>query len=249
MKKILVTGGSKGIGKELVKDFTRKGHQVFFTYHHSKESSEQIVAGLKSEGFNHVEAFQCDMGNENEVKKIFKIHKESLQNLDVLINNAGIRDSKINGSPKPFLLTSSNEWWEVMYNNVNGVINASRAVIPSMIKNRKGRIINITSLAGIKGNPGQSAYAASKAAITSFSKSLAKEIGGFGITINCLAPGFIETEMTEGLSDAYIQGRVGHSLLKRMGQTGEISNMVMYLALEAPEFFVNQEIVIDGGIN
>ena len=110
-------------------------------------------------------------------------------------------------------------------------------------------ILNITSLAGIKGNPGQSAYASSKAAITCFSKSLAKEVSSFGITINCLAPGFIETEMTEDLPEKYLKGRVGNSLLKRMGTTSEISNMVSYLALDAPKFFVNQELVVDGGIN
>ena len=110
-------------------------------------------------------------------------------------------------------------------------------------------ILNITSLAGIKGNPGQSAYASSKAAITCFSKSLAKEVSSFGITINCLAPGFIETEMTEDLPEKYLEGRIGNSLLKRMGTIEEVANMVSYLTLEAPSFFVNQELVLDGGIN
>lgn len=248
MKNIFITGGSKGIGKELVKDFARKGHQVVFTYHYSKEKSEKIVEELKEEGHDHVYAYQCDMGDEKKVKQLFKENKEVLQGVDVLINNAGIRDSKVSGSPKPFIMTSSNEWWDVMYNNMNGVMNTTRAVLPGMIKKKKGKILNITSLAGIKGNPGQSAYASSKAAITCFSKSLAKEISNFGITVNCLAPGFVETEMTEDLPEKYVKARVGNSLLKRMGKTEEIANMVSYLALEAPDFFVNQEVVIDGGI-
>jgi 3-oxoacyl-[acyl-carrier protein] reductase len=249
MKTIFITGGSKGIGKELVRDFSKKGHKVIFTYHFSKDKSEKIVQELKDEGYNNTQAFQCNMEDEQEVKTLFKTQKQSLKEVDVLINNAGIRDSKISGSPKPFLMTSSNEWWDVMHNNINGVINTSRAVLPSMIKNKSGRILNITSLAGIKGNPGQSAYASSKAAITCFSKSLAKEVSSFGIIINCLAPGFIETEMTEDLPEKYLKGRVGNILLKRMGTTSEISNMVSYLALDAPKFFVNQELVVDGGIN
>jgi NAD(P)-dependent dehydrogenase (short-subunit alcohol dehydrogenase family) len=248
MKKILITGGSKGIGKQLVCEFAKKNHQVIFTYFSSVEKAEKLVAELNYLGFNQVSAFQCDMGDEKQVKDLFRNNKELFSNIDVLINNAGIRDSKLNGSPKPFLMTSSSEWWEVMHNNVNSVINCTRNVLPSMIKNKSGRIINITSLAGIKGNPGQSAYASSKAAITSFSKSLAKEVCSLGITINCLAPGFIETEMVENLSDKYIEARVGKSLLKRMGTTEEIANIVFYLALEAPDFLVNQEIVIDGGI-
>ena len=249
MKNIFITGGSKGIGKELVRAFTGKGHRVFFTYQYSVAGAEALVAALKAEGFDHVTAFKCDMGNEEEVKQLFKMHREELKEIDVLVNNAGIRDSKLNANPKPFIMTTSKEWWEVMHNNINGVMNTCRAVLPAMIKKRNGRIINVTSLAGIKGNPGQSAYASSKAAINCFSKSLSKEVGSMGITINCVAPGFIETEMVENLPDKYITDRVGHSLLKRLGTTGEISNLITYLALEAPGFLVNQEIIIDGGMN
>lgn len=249
MKNIFITGGSKGIGKELVKTFARLGHQVVFTYQYSAESAQKIVDELHAEGFPNVYTFKCDMGNEAEVKALFKGNKEILKDVDVLINNAGIRDSKLNANPKPFLMTSSAEWWEVMHNNVNGVMNTSRAVLPSMIKRKNGRIINVTSLAGIKGNPGQSAYAASKAAINCFSKSLSKEVKGMGIIINCVAPGFIETDMVDNLPDQYVSNRVGNSLLKRMGTTDEISNFISYLALECPEFLINQEIVIDGGMN
>jgi 3-oxoacyl-[acyl-carrier protein] reductase len=249
MKTIFITGGSKGIGKDLVKTFVHLGHQVIFTYQYSAANAQKIVEELHAAGYPHVAAFKCDMGDEAEVKALFRENKELLKEVDVLINNAGIRDSKLSANPKPFIMTSSKEWWEVMYNNMNGVINTCRAVLPSMIKRKAGRIINVTSLAGIKGNPGQSAYASSKAAITCFSRSLAKEVRGMGITINCVAPGFIETEMVENLPDTYVTGRVGNSLLKRMGTTDEISNLISYLALESPAFLINQEIVIDGGMN
>ncbi len=249
MKTILITGGSKGIGKELVKAFVQKGTYVIFTYQFSAESAQNLVATLNASGYLNVTAFKCDMGNEDEVKSLFRNNKEILKDVDVLINNAGIRDSKSSANPKPFIMTSSKEWWEVMYNNMNGVINFCRAVLPGMIRKKNGRIINVTSLSGIKGNPGQSAYASSKAAINCFSKSLSKEVGGMGITINCVAPGFIETDMVENISDKYVASRMNSSLLKRMGTTDEISNLITYLALEAPSYLVNQEIVIDGGIN
>ena len=244
MKTILITGGSKGIGKELVKTITKKGHDVFFTYRYSKEQSDKIVEELNAEGYQNVQALQCDMSDESAVKRLFKENKEALQSVNILINNAGILAS----TPKPFLMTPANEWWEVMHNNINGVINTSRAVLPLMIKQKSGRILNITSLSGINGNPGQSAYASSKAAISCFSKSLIKEVSKFRIIINCLAPGFVETEMTEGLSEKYVEERFGRSLVKRMATTKEIANMVSYLVLDAPDFFINQEVVLDGGV-
>lgn len=248
MKKILITGGSKGIGKDLVKHFCEKGHDVFFTYQSSKENAEKLIEEVSKNATGKVVGYQCDMSNEKDVKQMFMSDKEFFKDLDVLINNAGIRDSKSSKSPKPFIMTSSTEWWEVMNNNVNCVINPTRAILPYMIKKRAGRIINITSISGIKGNPGQSAYASSKAAITCFSKSLNKEIAGLGITINCVAPSFIETDMTENISDKYVEQRLQSTLLKRMGRKDEMSNLVSYLALEAPDFLINQEIIIDGGI-
>ena len=244
MKTILVSGGSRGIGKETVKDLTRKGHKVFFTYRYSKEQSEKIIEELNSEGYQNVEAFQCDMGSESDVKQLFKNNKEVLQTIDILINNAGARDKK----SKLFLMTSSNEWRELMHNNVNIVINATRAVLPSMIKQRSGKILNITSLSGIIGTTGQTAYSSSKAAIACFSKALAKEVSKFGIIINCLAPGFVETEMTEDLSEKYLEGKFKNGLIKRIGTAEEIANMISYLAVDAPDFFINQEVVIDGGL-
>ncbi|QDP85571.1 SDR family NAD(P)-dependent oxidoreductase [Chryseobacterium sp. SNU WT5] len=249
MKNILITGGSKGIGRDLVIKFHNLGHNVIFTYLNSEQSANELVDQLMlSNSRGTVTAIRCDTSSVDQVSSAVTLHKEFFKNLDVLVNNAGVKDSKNSKKAKPFLLTSYDEWWEVMHNNVNCVIVPTKRLLPFMIKNKRGRIINITSVSGIKGNPGQSAYAASKAAITNFSKSINKELSGLGIIVNCVAPSFIETEMTENIPDAYVTQRLQSTLLKRMGRVEEMSNLISYLAFEAPDFLINQEIVFDGGI-
>ncbi|MBC5641839.1 SDR family NAD(P)-dependent oxidoreductase [Parabacteroides sp. BX2] len=244
MKNIFITGGSRGIGKELVYKFANTGNNVFFTYNSSEADANKIVTDLQSTSRISVYAIKCDLSEENEVKRIFKENKSILSNIDILINNAGITGS----SAKQFMLTGSQEWWKVMHTNLGSVLNCTRAILPIMLRNKHGRIINVTSLSGIKGNPGQSAYSASKSAISAFSKSLSKELKGSGIVINCLAPGFIETEMTSNAPAAYYNSRLENSILQRMGTTKEIANIIHYLAIEAPSYLINQEILIDGGI-
>jgi 3-oxoacyl-[acyl-carrier protein] reductase len=250
MNKVLISGGSNGIGKQLVIDFVKRGVETIFTYKNSKDKAQQLVNNLNFEGYSNVHMFKCDMNREEDVKKLFTDNKSLFKNIDILVNSAGIRDPKLNeGNPKLFIMTTNEDWWYVVHNNVNSVINTCREVLPGMLRLKKGRIINITSLAGIIGNPGQSAYAASKAAIASFSKSLSKEVSSFGISINCVAPGFIDTEMMKGLPKDYLDSRIGDSLLKRMGTPEEVSNLVVYLALNAPMYLLKQEIVIDGGLS
>ena len=244
MKNIFITGGSKGLGKELVYKFAHTDNIVFFTYNHSENDAKKIIADLQSQSDISIYAFKCDLSDENEVRKMFKENKERLSHIDILINNAGITGN----TAKQFMLTSSSEWWKVMHNNLGSVLNCTRNVLPIMLRNKRGRIINITSLSGIKGNPGQSAYAASKAAISVFSKSLSKELRGSGIIINCLAPGFIKTEMTSNIPTTYYKSRLENSILGRMGKVEEIAEMVHFLAIDAPDYLINQEILIDGGI-
>ena len=221
MNHVLITGGSRGIGKELVGLFARNGFKVSFIYNRSATAAEAIVKQLQEEGFQ-VFAHQCDIADEAAVKALFKANKEELSDVDVLINNAGIV-----GTARPFLLTTGKDWWEIVHNNIGGVL---------------------TSLSGLKGNPGMSAYASSKAAISAFSKSLSKELKGTGIIINCVAPGFIATDMTKDVTDAYYQQRMSNSVAQRMGTTEEAANLILYLAKDAPAYLVNQEIVLDGGI-
>ena len=180
MNHVLITGGSRGIGKELVGLFARNGFKVSFIYNRSATAAEAIVKQLQEEGFQ-VFAHQCDIADEAAVKALFKANKEELSDVDVLINNAGIV-----GTARPFLLTTGKDWWEIVHNNIGGVLNFTKNVLPTMIRNKGGRIINVTSLSGLKGNPGMSAYASSKAAISAFSKSLSKELKGTGIIINLL---------------------------------------------------------------
>lgn len=244
MKKILITGGSRGIGKELVRYFYKKGHKVIFTYNHSETEAKQLERELSECELPSIVAIRCNLADENTVKEVFKVHKELLSDVDVLINNAGVTgdDSQL------FMLTSSEDWWSIMHNNVNCVLNCTRKILPGMVKKKQGRIINVTSLSGIKGNPGQSAYAASKAAIVAFSKSLMREIERSGVIINCIAPGFIETEMTSNIPADYYLKRIERSSLKRMGTPEEVAQTIYFLALDAPDYLVNQEIVVDGGI-
>ena len=242
MNHVLITGGSRGIGKELVGLFARNGFKVSFIYNRSATAAEAIVKQLQEEGFQ-VFAHQCDIADEAAVKALFKANKEELSDVDVLINNAGIV-----GTARPFLLTTGKDWWEIVHNNIGGVLNFTKNVLPTMIRNKRGRIINVTSLSGLKGNPGMSAYASSKAAISAFSKSLSKELKGTGIIINCVAPGFIATDMTKDVTDAYYQQRMSNSVAQRMGTTEEAANLILYLAKDAPAYLVNQEIVLDGGI-
>lgn len=244
MKHALITGGSNGIGKELVYRFANSGAKVSFIYNKSIEKAEAIVKDLKDFYGINVNAFQCNISDEDAITDLFRNNKTIFSDVDVLINNAGIT-----GTAKPFLMTSSSDWWKVMVNNVGGVINCTRKVLPTMIINKTGRIVNITSLSGLKGNPGMSAYSASKAAIVAFSKSLSKELKGTGIIINCLAPGFIQTDMTQDLSEEYYTQRMLNSISGRMGTVKEAAEMVLFLAKDAPDYFINQEVILDGGIS
>ena len=180
------------------------------------------------------------------MKSLIKTLKLEFREIDVLINNAGIL-----GDSRPFLMTKDDDWWNILNVNVSCVINTCRAVLPIMISRKKGIIINVTSLSGQKGNQGQSAYAASKAAIVAFSKSLVKEVGNLGININCISPGLIDTDMTKDkdINPKYYEKRLANSPLKRMGQASEVANLIGYIADEAPPYLVGQEITIDGGIS
>jgi len=216
---------------------------VLFTYKSNQEMAEELVREMEALGYLSPLIFQCDMTHTEQVNHLVKYIKKEVGIIDVLINNAGVL-----GNSKPFLMTPDQEWWYTLNTNVACVVNTCRAVLPMMISKRKGVIVNLTSLSGQKGNPGQSAYSASKAAIVSFSKALHKEIGPLGIKINCISPGLIETDMTKDISPAYFQARLANSPLKRMGKPEEVANLIAYMADEAPSYLIGQEITIDGGI-
>lgn len=240
----LVTGGSRGIGKEITKLIFSKGYHVCFTYRSDEISANALAAELvhKSTNGNRAEAFQCDMTDLKAVGALVKEIRSKFGTINVLINNAGVL-----GETKPFLFANDDRWFETLNANVKCVTNTCKRVLPLMISNKSGRIINVTSIAGRMGNPGQSAYAASKAAIVAFSKSLFREVSSMGILINCVSPGLVETDMTKSLNEKYV-AEVINTPLARMACPKEVANLVVYMATTAPEYMLGQELVLDGGL-
>lgn len=239
----LVTGGSRGIGRQITKLLTQKGYQVCFTFLSDAASAAQLTAELAEEELaGQAQGYQCDMSDMSAVNTLVNTIKAQYGRVDVLVNNAGVL-----GEMKPFLFANDDKWFETLDNNIKCVTNSCKRVLPLMIRQKKGRIINMTSIAGRMGNPGQSAYAASKAAIVAFSKSLYREVGSMGIIINCVSPGLVETDMTKGLNQKYV-AEVLNTPLGRMARACEVANMVAYLATDAPDYLLGQELVLDGGL-
>ena len=242
-KVILVTGGSRGIGRAICTVLAARGHQVVFTYLSRADAARELVDEISRNGGHAPGAYQCDMSNANSVKSLMMTLKKEYGALDAVVNNAGIL-----GDGRPFMFSTDDDWWNVVRTNVASVTNTCRMVLPMMVNRKQGIIINMTSLSGQKGNPGQTAYSASKSAIVTFSRALSKEVGQFGITINCVSPGLIETDMTKELSEEYFSLRLAKAPLKRKGSPEEVANLVTYLICDAPKYIIGQELTIDGGI-
>jgi NAD(P)-dependent dehydrogenase (short-subunit alcohol dehydrogenase family) len=239
----LVSGGTRGIGRHTCLQLAEKGFKVFLTYRSNEEMANNVVAEIIAANCPIPYAFKCDMTDTKAVKSLVTMIRKEYGEISVLVNNAGVL-----GTSKPFIMTKDEEWWYVLNTNIACVMNTCRAVIPSMMRQKKGSIINVTSLSGQRGNAGQSAYAASKAAIVAFSKTVHKEMGAFGVTINCISPGLIRTDMTKDIKPEYYEKRLANSPLKRMGEPEEVANLITYIATSAPSYLIGQEITIDGGI-
>ena len=242
-KNAIVSGGSSGIGRAICIDLAKRGCNVIFTYRNSLNESLVLIEEIMHDYKVEAMAVKCDMTDVEQVKGFWKQVKKHYDKIDIVVNNVGTT-----GEMQLFIMSDLTKWINTLLANVNSVINLTKTILPTMIRQKSGRIINITSLGGITGNPGYSAYASAKAAIYSFTKSLQKEVAQFGIILNCVAPGLISTKMTSNVSDKYQTKRFENSIIKRMGNPEEVSNLVTYLALEAPDYIVNQEIIIDGGV-
>jgi 3-oxoacyl-[acyl-carrier protein] reductase len=239
---VIVTGGSRGIGRAVAYRFAgEKPNLVLVHYDPDESAAEQTLTQLAEKGVQ-AEAHRVDVSNRGDVDRLFKDVLARFGRVDVLINNAGITKDML------FIRMSEDEWDQVLRVNLKGVFNCSQAVIRSMIKERSGRIVNISSVVGQIGNMGQTNYAASKAAIMGFTKSLAKEVASRGITVNAVAPGFINTGMTAILPDKVKDLFLQQIPLGKMGEPEDVAEAVHWLCSGGSKYMTGQVIHVNGGL-
>ena len=241
---VLITGASGGIGSAMAEVFARSGYNLALHCHSNKERLSDLVNSLLPRLKEDQEVITVcgDLSCEEEVDQVLAQVKDKLGDIDVLINNAGITRDKLLMSMK------TEDFDSVIASNLRSVYLTCHGVIRSMLKKRHGRIINISSVVGVNGNPGQANYAASKAGIIGFSKSLAKEVASRGITVNCIAPGMIETKMTEVLTDKAKEAILSRIPMGRMGQPREVAEAALFLASRAAGYITAAVIPLDGGM-
>ena len=237
----LVTGGSRGIGRSIALELAAQGNAVAVNYASRADAAEQVVKEVVEAG-GTAAAFGADVSQSEDVERLFAEVSDQLGTPEILINNAGITEDGL-------LLRMSEEGWDrVMDVNLKSAYLCSKAALRGMLRAKWGRIVSISSVSGVYGNAGQTNYAASKAGLIGFSKSLAKEVGGRGITVNVVAPGFIETELTDALDDQYASIVKSNISLRRLGQPEEISSAVGYLASNQASYITGHVLLIDGGL-
>lgn len=237
----LVTGGTRGIGKQIVLTLANQGYNIVVTYRKENEDLDNLKKELMNIGIKFLDV-KCDVSNFEECENLIKIAIEKFGHIDVLVNNAGIT--------KDMLLARMKEedFKQVIDVNLIGTFNVTKNVVSYMMKARIGRIINISSVVGISGNAGQSNYAASKAGIIGFTKSLAKELASRNILVNAIAPGFIETDMTKVLKDDVKENITKSIPLKRIGTPEDVANVVKFLASNDSGYITGQVFNVDGGM-
>ena len=233
-KKILITGASRGIGKDIALNSKEKGYKVLGT-----STTNEGVSSLKENG---IHGLQLDLNDKKSVESFNGLLIQEHPDIAVLVNNAGITRDNI------LLRMTEEEWMDVLNVNLNGAFKISKTVLKFMLKKRWGRILNITSTSASTGNRGQANYAAAKAGIEAFSKSLAKEVGSRGITVNAIAPGYIQTDMTEVISENVKEEILSQIPLSRFGKPEEISQLVDFLISDEASYITGQTIHINGGL-
>lgn len=240
-KVVLVTGGTRGIGKAIAKKFANNGYNIVLNYVSENTDVEAITKEFEEYGAE-VLMLKADVSNFAECEELIKTSVEKFSKIDVLVNNAGITKDGL------IAMMKEDAFNKVIDVNLKGTFNVTRNVVPYMMKKRSGAIINLSSVVGVSGNSGQSNYAASKAGIIGFTKSLAKELAARNIRVNAVAPGFIDTDMTSVLSDKVKENINGQIPLKRMGDATEVANAVYFLADEQSSYITGQVLNVDGGM-
>ena len=237
----LVTGGSRGIGRSVALDLASRGHTVAVNYVSRKDAADDVVS-LISDAGGTAAAFGADVSDAEEVKRLFSEVDEAFGRPEILVNNAGITGDDL------LVRFDEETWSRVMDVNLKSAFLCSQAALRGMLRGRWGRIVSVSSVAGVYGNAGQTNYSASKAGLIGFSKSLAKEVGSRGITVNVVVPGFVETDLTDGLHES-VRDRVRESTsLGRLGRPEEISSAVGYLSSDEASYITGQVLIVDGGV-
>ncbi|WP_456271574.1 3-oxoacyl-[acyl-carrier-protein] reductase [Bacillus sp. AK031] len=237
----LVTGASRGIGREIALELARQGANVAVNYAGSKERAMEVTEEIKSMGGKAI-AIQCNVADGDSVQAMIKETISHFGSLDILVNNAGItRDNLL-------MRMKENEWDDVINTNLKGVFLCTKAVSRQMMKQRSGRIINISSIVGVSGNPGQANYVAAKAGVIGLTKTSARELAARGITVNAVAPGFISTDMTDELSEEVKAEMLKGIPLSRFGEAKDIARVVNFLASEDSSYMTGQTLHVDGGM-
>ena len=239
-KVAIITGGTRGIGKGIVERFIKEGAQVVFSYRSSEDKANQIIKDL---GGKNIIGVKSDASKMEDAQALIKVATDTFGRIDILINNAGITKDNL------MLRMTEDQWDDVINVNLKSVFNLTKSALRTMLKQRSGSIINMSSVVGVFGNAGQANYAASKAGVIGFTKSIAKEVGSRGIRCNAITPGFIETEMTAELSDDVKSNYSGNIPLGKFGSVDDIAEACLFLGADGSTYVTGQVLSICGGLN
>ncbi len=240
-KSAIVTGGARGIGKEIARTLAENGANIAINYRNFNDEIKSFVEELNALGVK-VLTFKCDVSKEEEVEAFINEVKNTFGSIDILVNNAGITKDGL------LLRMSEKDFNDVIDVNLKGTFNMTKAVSSIMVRQRSGKIINISSVVGVAGNAGQCNYAASKAGVIGFSKSIARELASRNINVNVIAPGYINTDMTKVLSDRVKEEVLKTIPMKKIGEPKEIANLALFLSSDLSNYITGQVINVDGGM-
>ncbi|MCF6094362.1 3-oxoacyl-[acyl-carrier-protein] reductase [Microaerobacter geothermalis] len=240
-KVALVTGGSRGIGRAIALALAQEGANVLVNYAGNQQAAEEVVKEIESLGRKSI-SIQANISDSDQVQKMVDQAVQTFGRLDILVNNAGItRDNLL-------IRMKEEEWDQVLDTNLKGVFLTSKAAAKPMMKQRYGKIINISSVVGVLGNPGQANYVAAKAGVIGLTKTLARELASRNITVNAVAPGFIETDMTAKLGEEVRKNLLSQIPLNRLGQPDDIAQVVLFLCSDKSNYITGQTLHVDGGM-